>query len=67
MTYAELLGSARYVVDAKGEKTDVMVPLPIWNTIMGAWERLMDAFDTQEDPSKAGIELDSIVNVHPYK
>jgi len=41
MTDAELLGSARYVYDAKGEKTDVCVSLPIWNTMMGAWERLM--------------------------
>lgn len=49
MSYAELRARARYVVDANGEKTDVMVPLAIWNTIMGAWERLMDALEEQED------------------
>ena len=49
MTVTEAFETARYVVDADGTKTDVLLPLPIWEKLIAAWIRLIEALEDQED------------------
>ncbi len=44
--FRETVASARYLVDAKGIQTDVVLPLPVW-------ERLVQWLEDQEDFSVA--------------
>ncbi len=38
----EVLSSARYIINAEGNKTDIVLPLPIW-------EKLLEWLEDQED------------------
>ena len=38
----EILTSARYLIDAKGGKTDVVLSLPIWKNLIALLEELED-------------------------
>jgi len=49
MYITQTLEPVRYVVDANGEKTDVLIPLNVWNTFMAAWEQLIEIVEEQED------------------
>jgi hypothetical protein len=49
MGVRETLGSIRYVTDANGEKTDVLVPLSTWEALLAAWQRLIERIEDQED------------------
>lgn len=49
MTLTEALGTVRYIVDAKGERTDAILPLEAWTTLVQAWERTLGLLEDQED------------------
>ena len=49
MTLKEIEMSLRYVTDAEGEKTDVLVPLTTWKALLASWERLLEILEDQED------------------
>ena len=49
MTFPETLTQLRYVTDAEGEKTDVLVPLPAWEALLASWARLSEMLEDQED------------------
>lgn len=49
MTMIEALATVRYVLDTKGEKTDVLVPLPVWEALLGSWDQLIELLEDQED------------------
>ncbi len=49
MSLTEIFGSTRYVVDAQGEKTDVLVPLSVWKTITSTWEQVINIVEEKED------------------
>lgn len=50
MTVREALGTVRYVVDAEGKKTEAIIPLPAFRTLLEAWkESLLDRLEDQED------------------
>ena len=49
MTIAEALPTVRYVTDAKGEKTDVLVSLATWTALLAAWQQLIEKLEDQED------------------
>jgi hypothetical protein len=49
MAFLETFKNVRYVTDAKGEKTDVLVPLATWTALLTAWERLIATLEDQED------------------
>jgi hypothetical protein len=51
MTLLELLSDVRYVTDASGETTDVLVPLTSWKALLAAWERLTEMLEDQEGRS----------------
>ena len=49
MKISESLEFARYMVDPKGNRTDVVIPLETWQKLLEAWERLIDRLEDQED------------------
>jgi len=49
MKISESLESARYVVDPKGNRTDVVIPFETWKKLLEAWERLIERLEDQED------------------
>ena len=49
MTPPEALKAVRYVVDAKGERTDAIIPLAAWKALLAAWKRSLELAEDQED------------------
>lgn len=49
MTIKEALATVRYVLDTNGDKTDVLVPLPVWEALLGSWSQLIELLEDQED------------------
>ena len=49
MTLAEALTTVRYVMDANGERTDVLIPLTSWQTILTSWKQMMELLEDRED------------------
>jgi len=49
MTIAETLTTVRYVMDSNGERTDVLIPLTAWKTLLASWKKLIELLEDQED------------------
>lgn len=49
MTIAEALKSVKYVADSNGKKTDVLVPLEVWEALLTSWKQLLDQLENEED------------------
>lgn len=49
MTMQDVLATVKYVTDAQGEKTDVIVPLVTWKALLASWEQLIEKLEDQED------------------
>jgi hypothetical protein len=49
MTIPETLRAVRYVTDASGEKTDVLVPLRTWESLLTSWKQLVEMLEDEED------------------
>jgi len=49
MTIAEALTTVRYVMDSNGERTDVLIPLAAWETLLASWKKLIELLEDQED------------------
>ena len=49
MMVAEALKTVRYVVDTDNERTDVLVPLTAWETLLASWEAVVALLEDQED------------------
>ena len=49
MTVAEVLASVRYVTDSNGEKTDVLVPVAVWEALLASWQELIEQTEDRED------------------
>lgn len=49
MTLSDAIGSARYIVDASGCKTEVILPVETWQRLLATWERLASLLEDQED------------------
>jgi hypothetical protein len=39
----------RYVVDADGERTDVVIPLATWRRLLESWREAIEAKEDEED------------------
>ena len=39
----------RYVTDARGQRTDVLVPLATWEALLASWKRLIEWLEDEED------------------
>ena len=49
MKISEAIGSARYVVDPQGKKTDVVIPLATWKKILESLRHLVELLEDQDD------------------
>jgi hypothetical protein len=49
MGVPEVLAGVRYVTDANGNKTEVLVPFPTWEALLSSWQRLIEMIEDQED------------------
>ncbi len=49
MTVEEALTAMRYVVNSSGERTDIVIPLTAWETLLASWKQLIEALEDQED------------------
>ncbi|NNJ09898.1 hypothetical protein EKD04_006120 [Chloroflexales bacterium ZM16-3] len=49
MTLSEALASARYIVDADGRKTEVVIPVETWQHVLTTYERLITLLEDRED------------------
>ena len=49
MTIAEVLRAARFVVNSRGERTDVMLPLSAWESLLATWKQLIELLEDEED------------------
>lgn len=45
----ETTSSIRYVTDAEGNKTDVLIPLASWKALIITWQKLIEEIEDQED------------------
>ncbi|MCP4542737.1 MAG: hypothetical protein GY832_36910 [Chloroflexi bacterium] len=45
----QAIATARYVVDSNGEKTDVLVPLAAWKTLLASWKHIIELIEDQKD------------------
>lgn len=44
-----MLKSVRYVTDANGNKTEVIIPVEDWETVLAAWKQLVELLEDRED------------------
>jgi len=49
MVFPGTLKEVRYLTDANGERTDVLIPLATWKKLLVSWERLSEMLEDQED------------------
>ena len=49
MVTSEVLAPIRYVVDANGERTDVMIPVATWQKLLVFWREAVEQEDDKED------------------
>ena len=49
MTIGEALETVRYVMNAKGERTDVLIPLTSWKAMLASWKQMMELIEDRED------------------
>jgi len=49
MTATEVLTTVRYVTDAKGQPTDVLIPVPAWQALLVSWKQLVERLEDRED------------------
>ena len=62
MAVTEALTTVRYVVDSSGERTDVLVPLTAWKTLLASWKQLIELLATLQEwlEKRATGEVDMI-------
>ncbi len=49
MTIIEALSEIKYVADSQGKKTDVIVPVEVWETLLASWKELVEQLEYRED------------------
>ncbi|MBU0512151.1 MAG: hypothetical protein KKD28_00080 [Chloroflexi bacterium] len=49
MTITEIYEIARYVTNAEGERTDVLLPLQTWKSLLGSWRQMIALLEDRED------------------
>lgn len=49
MATSEVLAPIRYVVDANGERTDVVIPVATWQQMLVSWREVVELEENKED------------------
>ena len=49
MSLKESLKLVKYVANASGKKTDVIIPIEVWESLLISWENMVEALENRED------------------
>ena len=49
MATSDVLAPIRYVVDANGKKTDVVIPVTTWQKMLMSWKEVVELQEDRED------------------
>ena len=49
MKLQQALRNVRYVVDSDGRRTDAVIPLKAWRSLLTAWTESLEKLEDQED------------------
>ncbi|MCU0540921.1 MAG: hypothetical protein MUE44_01875 [Oscillatoriaceae cyanobacterium Prado104] len=49
MNVTKAIKLVKYVADANGNKTDVLVPVEVWEAILAAWKETIERLEDRED------------------
>ncbi|MEG3925929.1 hypothetical protein [Microcoleus sp. D3_18a_C4] len=49
MKVTQATALVKYVADANGNKTDVLVPLEVWEALLASWKEMIDRLEDRED------------------
>ncbi|HAJ62267.1 MAG TPA: hypothetical protein DCP31_26005 [Cyanobacteria bacterium UBA8543] len=49
MSLKESLKLVKYVANASGKKTDVIIPIEVWESLLASWENMVEALENRED------------------
>jgi hypothetical protein len=49
MKVTQATASVKYVADANGNKTDVLVPVEVWEALLASWKEMIDRLEDRED------------------
>ena len=53
MSAVEALATVRYITDAEGNKTDVLMPLATWEALVADWQEMAERLEDQDDAASA--------------
>jgi len=53
MSAVEALATVRYITDAEGNKTDVLMPLATWEALVADWQEMAERLEDQDDAAIA--------------
>lgn len=45
----EALAKVKYIADSTGKKTDVIVPVEVWQELLASWQQLVEQLEDKED------------------
>ncbi|NES23197.1 MAG: hypothetical protein F6K41_30835 [Symploca sp. SIO3E6] len=49
MKTPDVLAEVRYVTDVNGNKTEVLVPVRVWQALLTSWQELISQLEDKED------------------
>ena len=49
MKISDAMEGAKYVVDPKGNKTEIVIPLETWKKLLASWKKLLGLLEDEED------------------
>jgi hypothetical protein len=49
MKVTQATALVKYVADANGNKTDVLVPVEVWEALLASWKEMIDRLEDRED------------------
>jgi hypothetical protein len=53
MVSPETMAAVRYLTDGEGHKTDVLVPVTMWEALLAHWRELVERLEDEEDAALA--------------
>ncbi|MFB2836455.1 hypothetical protein [Floridanema evergladense] len=49
MSITESIKLVKYLANANGEKTDVIIPIAVWESLLASWSNMVEALENRED------------------
>ncbi len=49
MKVTQATALVKYVADANGNKTDVLVPVEVWEALLASWKEMIERLEDRED------------------